>query len=111
MSDPSPFSVLSNLLKRYAKGMNVKYDTDTNYYLEESRSSAKPQMFGAVQVKKSYTSFHLFPVYCHPELLDDVSDNLRKRMQGKSCFNFKSVEQIPMFELENLVEQAYSTLP
>lgn len=110
MIEANPFNVLSSLLKPYAKEMTVKYDTDTNFYLEETRSSDKPQMFGAVQVKKNYTSFHLFPVYIHPDLLKGVSGELRKRMQGKSCFNFKKAEQVPVAELEQLVRRAYDTL-
>lgn len=110
MTQESPFRVLSNLLMPYVKEMIVKHDTDTNFYLEEMRSSSKPQMFGAAQVKKNYTSFHLFPVYCHQELLDAMSDQLRNRMQGKSCFNFKTSDQIPVAELKKLVRQAYKSL-
>lgn len=110
MSDATVFEVLSEILKPYAKEMIVKHDTDTNYYLEEALSSEKPQMFSATQVKKNYTSFHVFPVYCHPELLDDVSDDLKKRMQGKSCFNFKSVDQVPVGELKALLKASRKTL-
>lgn len=110
MAEPTPFAVLSEILRPYAGEMIVKHDTDSNFYLEETRSSKKPQMFGAVQVKKNYTSFHLFPVYCQPDLLDDVSEQLRKRMQGKSCFNFKSADQVPVGELEGLVAQAFKSL-
>ena len=110
MSELSIFEVLSNLLRPYAEEMNLKYDTDKNYYLEEEISSTKPQMFGAVQIKKSYTSFHLFPVYCNPNLLNEISEELLKRMQGKSCFNFKSVDQIPLKELEELVHSAHASL-
>ncbi len=110
MIEPNLFNMLSDLLKPYAKEMTVKYNTDTNFYLEETLSSDKPQMFGVVQVKKNYTSFHLFPVYTHPDLLKDVSDELRKRMQGKSCFNFKKADQVPVAELEKLIGRAYETL-
>ena len=110
MSTPTPFDVLSGLLRPFAKDMSVRYDTDTNFYLEEDMSSSKPQMFGAVQVKKSYTSFHLFPVYTKPELLDDVPEELLKRMQGKSCFNFKSADQIPVSDVTMLLERAYGSL-
>ncbi|MFK8028802.1 MAG: hypothetical protein AB8G18_01065 [Gammaproteobacteria bacterium] len=110
MTESSPFSVLSKLLQPYAKKMIVKHNTDSNFYLEETLSSDKPQMFGAAQIKKNYTSFHLFPVYCHPELLTDISDELRKRMQGKSCFNFKNAEQVPVTELKKLVKRAFETL-
>lgn len=110
MSDSTPFDVLSGLLRPFARDMNVRYDTDTNFYLEEELSSSKPQMFGAVQVKKSYTSFHLFPVYTNPELLEDVQETLLKRMQGKSCFNFKSTDQIPVSVVTTLLDRAYGSL-
>ena len=104
------FDHLSAILRPYAAGMIVKSDSDTNFYLEETSSSDKPQMFGAVQVKKNYTSFHLFPVYCNPDLLNDISPELKKRMQGKSCFNFKSTDQVPTEELSALVKSAHGTL-
>lgn len=110
MSEPTAFDLLSQLLKPYAKDMIVKHDTDTNYYLEETISSAKPQMFCAVQVKKSYTSFHVFPVYSHPTLLDGLSDSLKKRMQGKSCFNFKTADQVPVQELKALLTESKKSL-
>ena len=37
------------------------------------------------------------PVYEDTSLLDDISPVLRKRMQGKSCFNFKTVDK-PLFK-------------
>jgi hypothetical protein len=35
-------------------------------------------------------SFHLVPIYMCPELQKSVSPALKKRMQGKACFNFKT---------------------
>ncbi len=105
MSATPVFSMLRALLRPHADGMTVKADTADNYYLEESWSGTKPQMFGAVQQKKSYTALHLFPVYTHPELLDDLSPELRKRMHGKSCFNFSSEDQVRADELETLIRR------
>jgi hypothetical protein len=110
MSEPSIFEALAALIRPYAAELSVKSDTDTNLYLEESRTTGKPQMFAAVQAKKSYVSFHLFPVYQHPELLDGVSPALRRRMQGKSCFNFTRVDQIPSQELAEVVRRAYQII-
>jgi hypothetical protein len=41
-------------------------------------------------------------VYGLPELLDDMSPELRHRMQGKACFNFTKVDEPLMLELEAL---------
>jgi hypothetical protein len=64
-------------------------------------------MFGAVRLGKSYVSYHLFPVYCCPELLRGLSEPLRARRQGKACFNFKAVEPVLFEELSQLTGQGY----
>jgi len=110
MSTTDLFDTLRAQLKIYESKLIVKTDSDTNYYLDEAITTDKAQMFGAVQVKKRYTSFHLFPVYTTPSLLDGISPELRKRMQGKSCFNFTSVDQIPEDELSALVKSAFQSL-
>ena len=38
----------------------------------------RPIWFGGVQVNKRYVSYHLMPVYVHPELLEGLSDGLKK---------------------------------
>jgi hypothetical protein len=53
-------------------------------------------------------SIYLMPVYVDPGLLDDVSPALRKRMQGKSCFNFNKVDEPLIGELEALVRTGYA---
>ena len=110
MTDAAVFARLVDLLRPCAPGLLLKTDTETNHYLEETRSTGKPQLFAAVQMKSSYVSFHLFPVYCKPELLDQISPALRKRMQGKSCFNFKRLDQLPEDELAQLIERAHESL-
>ena len=63
----------------------------------------EPAWFAAVQIKKSYVSCHLMPLYALPALRDDIAPGLLKRMQGKSCFNFKAVEPALLDDLERLV--------
>ena len=47
------------------------------------------------------------PVYGRPELLDAVSPQLRRRMQGKSCFNFSAIDESLMSELEALTQRSF----
>ena len=102
------FGELKKILAPVAGKLDVTADEPGNFYVEESLSGSKPQMFGAVQAKKNYVSFHLFPVYTEPDLLSGISPELSKRMQGKSCFNFKSPDQIPSVELSALVKACYN---
>jgi hypothetical protein len=80
------------------------HDEDDNYYLDTSfvMKNKQPLFFGAVQIRKNYVSYHLMPVYVMPQLLNDMSPDLRKRMQGKSCFNFKTVDEALFVELAEL---------
>jgi len=91
---PVVFKQLKNILKPYAQDLTVKADTADTYYLDGpySQKWKKELFFGSAQIKKNYVSFYLMPVYMYPELLKEVSLELKKHMQGKSCFNFKKVE-------------------
>ncbi len=101
------FEELKNILKHHAENLTVKIDTSDTYYLDGPYSEKwkKELFFGSAQIKKNYVSFYLMPVYMYPELLKDISPELKKRMQGKSCFNFKRVEPDLFKELETLTNK------
>lgn len=58
--------------------------------------------FGGVRIKKNDVSYHVMPVYVFPDLLEGMSGDLKKRMQGKSCFVFKRVVAPLLEELATL---------
>jgi hypothetical protein len=105
------FADLRKILAPYAARLDVKRDDDHELYLDTRhlQKNKKPLFFGAVQVKKSYVSFHLMPVYYKPELLDAISPGLKARMQGKSCFNFKTSEPVLFRELSALTKAAFAS--
>lgn len=101
---------LKQLLEPYESHMEVKANNGESYYLDTRYVNPKnklPLFFGAVTIKKNYVSYHLMPVYVYPELLDTLSPDLKKRMQGKSCFNFKTIDDTLLDELRNLTERGY----
>ena len=71
------------------------------------QENKKPLWFGAVQMKKRYVSYHLMPVYLNPQLLEGISLELRKRMQGKSCFNFSTPDAALFKELAALTKAGF----
>lgn len=105
------FNQLKPILEKYADGMTVVTDSDDSYYLDTThiQKNKKPLYFGSTKIRKSYVSFYLMPVYLNPELLDGISDELRKRIQGKSCFNFKDVDETLFTELADLAEAGYQS--
>ena len=103
------YAALRKLMLPYAKQLVVVKDEPDSLYLDTQHimKNKKPMFFGAVQIKKNYVSYHLMPVYVNPALLDDMSVELCKRMQGKSCFNFTSVDK-PLFgELGKLTKSGF----
>ena len=60
--------------------------------------------FAAVRMGKAYVSFHLMPVYACRDLEESISPELKKHMQGKSCFNFKAVDEKLFKELAKLTK-------
>lgn len=112
MTDLAPvYAALSAILRRHTGGMAIRTDAPDHLYIERPVVDArgKPRFFGAVQVKRAYVSYHLMPVYEDPGLLAGTSDALRKRMQGKSCFNFKTLEPALFAELDALTARCAAT--
>jgi hypothetical protein len=102
------FQEMRGILREHASDLVVTHDEPDGYSLDTPHlmPNRKPLFFGAAKIGKQYASFHLMPVYIWPELLDDVSPALRKRMQGKSCFNFQRPEPELFQELATLTQTA-----
>lgn len=92
----SVFAALKPVLSKYENRLVVKVDTSQEYTLVTKSASPFPQhkgqplYFGSVRLGKAYVSFHLMPIYMCPEVAKGISPALKKRMQGKTCFNFKA---------------------
>jgi hypothetical protein len=100
------FTRLKAIFAPYAKNMDAVYDTP-DYYLLNTRyimKNRQPLCFGGVRKGKAYVSFYLMSAYASADLLNEMSPELRKRMQGKACFNFKRVDEKLFKELAKLTK-------
>lgn len=98
------YEALHDVMTSHATGLRMVDDRPGNLTVESSDTDAKgkPRWFGAVQIKKNYVSYHLMPVYENPQLLDGLTPELKARMQGKSCFNFKAIDEDLFAQLAEL---------
>jgi hypothetical protein len=103
------FTDLRNIMLPYAQKLHCTIDCDNELYVNSFHvlANQKPLWFGGVQIKKNYVSYHLMPIYLNPTLIENISSDLKKRMQGKSCFNFPSVNSTLFLELEALTRICY----
>lgn len=122
------FEELRAILQPYASKLKVVHDNEKVYYLEtkQPKYRGKPVCFGAVRLGKQYVSFYLMAVYsaaacvtpakgsteekivgATSKLSKSMSPELKKRMQGKSCFNFKQPDPVLFKELAGLTKQGF----
>lgn len=104
------FARLKKILQKHAKHLTVTADKPDAYYLDAAYSEKfeRQMFFGAAQVKKRYVSFYLMPVYAFPDLLKGISPALKKRMQGKACFNFTTIDDEMLAELAALTAKGFA---
>lgn len=103
------FKRLRTVLRGYATRLRVAQTGPDSYELWSKKSAPKGgnTYFGGVRLGQKFVSFHLFPVYVMPKLLEDVSPALKKRMQGKSCFNFDRADEALFTELAALTQKSF----
>ena len=103
------FDALKPVFEEYAGPLAIQVDKPGEYYLETKTAIRKGQrfQFGGVKIGKAYVSFHLMPLYMNPRLQAAISPELKKRMQGKSCFNFTSVDPTHVVELRKLTKAGF----
>ena len=107
------FSALKPILAKHEKRLKVQADSPKEYTLVTKSPSTFPQhkgqpmWFGSIKLGKAYVSFHLMPLYMSPPLVKAIPASLKKRMQGKTCFNFKTEPDAEVLnDLKVLTEEA-----
>jgi hypothetical protein len=101
------FERLKEIFAPHEPKMIVAQNTDTTYILNTQYLLKKkyPLMFGGVRLGKNYVSYHLMSIYAMPAQLQTMSPELKKRMQGKGCFNFKAVDEKLFKELAKITKE------
>ena len=103
------FNALRGILTPYEGRLSPRERDPGYFYLESLEPTYKnrPMFFAGVKAEKNYITYHLLPVYTNPELNQKISPALKKRMQGKACFNFAVIDP-PLFrELGALTKSGY----
>jgi hypothetical protein len=111
MSNPlvNVFQAVDAILRPMASKLTIVHDTADHFYLDTNVKDAKGKaiFFAAARISKDRVLAYLMPVYTDPDLLDGISDALKKRMQGKSCFNFKTLDQALLKEFAALAKAGF----
>jgi hypothetical protein len=112
------FAKLRGILRKYSGALSVTEDSPNRYCLAGNvgpaalrawcgKAKGRTICVAWVQIGKAYVSYHLMGIYGNARLLDGMSNPLKARMQGKTCFNFKSPDEALFKELEQLTAQSF----
>ena len=94
---------LREILAPYRESLAVTKDGPGGVTLEVPGLEGKPWGYVAgTRLGKRYVSYYLMPVYESPGAIEGMSAELRKRMQGKSCFNFTTIDERLFSELADV---------
>lgn len=114
----SIFLKLRTILQTHAEGLLVTADAPGRYCLEGNVGPATLRAWGGkirrpqipvawVEIQKSGVSYHLMGIYENKALQRTLSKQLKTRMTGKSCFNFKTADDVSLAtELEHVTARA-----
>ena len=101
------FASLRSIMAEFEPRLDVLTDEPNHYYLNTRTigPNKHPIAFGGVRTGKAYVSYYLMPVYMTSA---EMSPELKKRMQGKACFNFTAIDE-PLFEeLRAITRRGYN---
>jgi hypothetical protein len=89
------FALLKTMMKKHERTLKVLTDEPQEYTLATKSHSnrGQPMWFGSVRAGRAYVSYHRMALYFNPAMKALVAPALTKRMQGKTWFNFKSVDK------------------
>lgn len=107
------FEKIKSALQKQSPPMIVSKNSENCFELIGNKSIAygsKKQLmpgmyFCSVIMHKDMISFHFFPIYMKRELFEPLIPTTIKHLKGKSCFNFKKMEQVNEKELSALLKK------
>lgn len=103
------FAALKEILEPYEKDLHVLPYKPEHYCLVTRLAvhKGKPVWFAAIRMGKNYVSYHLMPVYMNAGMQKRIPPELKKRMQGKACFNFSKVDPALFRQLSELTAAGF----
>jgi len=103
---------LKSILEPYGLRLYVTEEGPTSFGVDAAPDGERnpTTWFAGVRLGKRYVSYYLMPVYVDPSLAETISPELKRHMQGKSCFNFSRVDEGLFGELDSLTRAGYERI-
>ena len=110
MTDPTPeFAAIQARLWSILEPYRDRLEPGSVYGLTTLKwvGAREHDFFAGVRVAPKHVAFHLMPIYTDPQLLGDVSPELRRHLKGKTTFDFTAVDEALFAELGTLTARCF----
>lgn len=108
------FKQLRLVLKKFAKGMEVRKNTAKAYELYGKKKvtfrgrDCDAIYFATAIIQKNFVGFYFFPIYTHPREFKGIPPELKKCLKGKSCFHVKKNDKKLFGQIRNILTKGRS---
>ncbi len=108
------FAQLKSLLTKQASGLDVRKDNASAYELygkktvETQNKTVDGMYFASAVMRKGGVSLYFFPIYTHLKEVGPVPAELKKCMNGKSCFQIKKDDKKLYAQVRDLLKKGKS---
>ena len=102
------FATLREMLAAQSGDLVITVDKPGDFQVgspDQQDRIGRPLFVAGVQTRKHYVTYYLMPIYAIPRLAERLSPGLQKRMRGKSCFNFTTIDAEHLRELAALTRK------
>lgn len=97
-------SVLINISKECVPPLMVRKDNENTFELAgtkevmQGKQKVDGYYFASIVPKPKDVRLYFFPIYTHVDEYEDISEEMKKCLKGKSCFHIKKLS--PDMEVE-----------
>lgn len=109
MTDAAELEATADRLWAFLEPYRPQLEPNDLYGLPTLRwpSAKAHDFFAGVRIAERHVAFHLMPLVRHPELADELSHDLRRRLKGKTTFNFMTLDPTIAEELDSFVARCF----
>ena len=98
---------LISIFREQIPPLKIEIETLDNFKVSGTREAMQGKQkvdgfyFGSIVLKPKDIRLYYFPIYTHVKNFENISENLRKCLKGKSCFHIKEMDS----QLENDIRE------
>ena len=103
------YDTLFTILRKHDPVLQVRKNSGENAEFAgtkevmQGKQKVDGHYFASLMTEPKDIRFYFFPIYTHASDYEDVSEEVRKFLKGKSCFHVKSLDESTIVEISDMI--------